>query len=348
MSIQMLLLLILDLAVMMMLIDPSNGEIIIISGNGHIAGGQYRYFYDQRIKASACTNVVLLGVGTGMTTSDYNLISTEMVRDHEIVTIVTDHTPGFVLKKSYKKYIYFMNAIVANLHSLVPICTNDNTNNTTSATTRKIIVAGHSASGGTAWNCLFQLSFLPHGFLGLDPFQLDPHGRTQVNIPTLNIGFSETTCLVTVDDAAKASYETSGTNHRVLYLINNTSSSKNNPATNTEDTTTTNGTTTTAPGTTGHCSFTDRGCFGPVCPSRVGDAWVRASVGLSIHVFVQSLSTGLYHKEDYILPRSYATTMVDSTPIQYALYVNQDNVETNSVQENAYFRNQLDFAATGN
>ena len=327
MSVPSLQLLILQAAVILVFfVHQSNGD-IIISGNGQIEGGKFRYFFNNRTRA--CTNVILLGVGTGMTTADYNLVSKEMVQQgNEILAIVTDHTPGFVFKNSKKDYIKVTNAIVANLHSLIPICDNAYSTTTTTrmmiSSQKKIIVAGHSASGGTAWNCLFQLAFRPDGFLGLDPFQLDPHATTQLRIPSLNIGFSETTCLVTVDDAAKASYETSGKDHRVLYLINNTSSSESNHGVNSKDDTTTFAN--SSGPTTGHCSFTDRGCFGPICPVRVGDAWVRASVGFSIRAFVQSLWTGVYHKQDYILPRSYPTTKAGAAPALYGLYVNEDQV----------------------
>ncbi|KAI2502071.1 hypothetical protein MHU86_12390 [Fragilaria crotonensis] len=277
-----------------------------------------------------------------MTTADYNLVSMEMVQQgKEIVTIVTDHSPDSIFKNSKKDYIKVTNAIVANLHSIIPICSNAHSTNIPSSrastarmtmtSQKKIIVAGHSASGGTAWNCLFQLAFRPDGFLGLDPFQLDPHATVELEIPTLNIGFSETTCLVTVDDAAKASYETSGKNHRVLYLINNTSTSPHNSHSKTPNDVinskdnVTKITTNNTP-TTGHCSFTDRGCFGPICPVREGAAWVRASVGFSIQAFVQSLWTGVYRKEDYILPRSYSTIKAGAAPVLYELYVNQDQV----------------------
>jgi hypothetical protein len=72
---------------------------------------------------------------------------------------------------------------------------------------------------------LSKLSFAPDGFLGLDPYQGNPIQGTRpemakLDVPTLNIGFTDTTCRVDVTFGAKAYYQqTPGQTHRVLYLI---------------------------------------------------------------------------------------------------------------------------------
>ena len=40
-------------------------------------------------------------------------------------------------------------------------------------------------------------------------------------MPSLSVGFTKSTCLVQVDKAAKASYNATGKDRRVLYLIDN-------------------------------------------------------------------------------------------------------------------------------
>ena len=251
-----------------------------------------------------------------MKVEDYDLLSTKIVTGRNILTIVYDFAAGWPFKNSEEGYIKVIDAIVSNLHSLVPICKDP------LATNKTIIVGVHSASGGATWNCLNRLGFRPDGFLGLDPYKLDPKGATQIDIPTLNIGFTKTTCFVQVDKAAKASYNTSGKDHRVLYLINNSEKFGNKDIAL-------------------HCSFADHGCFGFVNPSREGDGLVRALVSFSIQAFVKSLATGVYSKQEYIL-QSTATSTTDM-PAMYDLYINQDEVVISS-ERKKHAQVQMDVA----
>lgn len=255
---------------------------------------------EEAIGLGECNNIVLLGVGTAMTISDYSGISTQIVTGQDIVTIVTDHSPGWILKNSEANYIKLINAIVTKLQTVVPICQQG-------TVVPKIIIGGHSATGGVAWNSLSKLSFLPDGFLGLDPYQGNPIRGTRpvvakIDVPTLNIGFTETTCRVDVTFGAKAYYQqTPGKNHRVLYVIRNPQSTGDKQRIT-------------------HCIFTDAGCLS--CPAEQGVTWVRSSVfGPSIQAFVRSLTTGVYNKHDYTLP---GTIPVD-------LYVNLDEVSKNKI-----------------
>ena len=277
---------------------PANGKIVSEEGSIKGVSGTFRYYFDDtRAGSSACDSVVILGVGTNMKISEYSIIATEIVTGHDIVTIVADPSPNWPLKNSEESYIKLVNAIVAKLNdTVVPICKGAGSSN------RKVIVGGHSASGGVAWNCLSKLSFPPAGFLGLDPYQGNPIRGTppqvaKLDVPTLNIGFTETTCRVDVTFGARAYYnQTPGKNHRVLYLIQNPKSTDGGERIT-------------------HCSFTDNGCL--TCPVNETSGRLRASVvGPGIHAFVQSLVTGEYHKQDYCLPN---TIPVD-------IYVNQEGL----------------------
>jgi hypothetical protein len=297
------------------LVDPCQGQ--VESKDLSITGGNLRYFFDKAIGAAACQNVILLGVGTGMSVNDYNLVSTDIVTGHNILTIVVDFAPGQPFKNSEKDYIKLINAVEANLRTLVPIC------NDTADTKRKIVVGGHSASGGVAWKCLNRLNFRPDGYVGLDPYKLDPKGAKQGEIPSLSFGFTKSTCLVQGDKAAKASYNTSRNDRRVLYLIDN------NEKISGKDIAV-------------HCSFADKGCSGAVCPARDGDPSVRALVGFSIQAFMQSLSKKTYIKQDYERPK--LATGQQSTPVMYKLYVNQDEVETTRKRAFAPWKRRLALA----
>ncbi|KAI2502070.1 hypothetical protein MHU86_12389 [Fragilaria crotonensis] len=289
--------LLLFLVIVLSLVDLCQGE--IESNDPTIEGGNLRYFFDKASGDIACQNVVLLGVGTGMSVQDYDLVSTEIVSGHNILTVVFDFAPGYPLKNSEEDYIKLINAVVANLSTLVPIC------NATAGTKRTIVVGGHSASGAVAWKCLKRLNFQPDGFIGLDPFVVHRNGAKQIEIPSLSFGFTKSTCLALVYWAAKALYTVSGKDRRVLYLIDN------NKKQGSKDIAV-------------HCSFSDKGCFGLICPEEEGDPWVRELVGFSIQTFFRSLSKKAIIKKDYEHPKF--TTCPASTPITYHLYVNEDEV----------------------
>ena len=282
---------------------------VVVNSDRKVEGGEFRYFYDDGEGVASCLNVVLFGVGTAMSIKDYNIISTDMVSGRDIVAIVVDPAPGFPTKNSDARFVQVIDAIVTDLHTFIPICNiaptcSSSTNSTDpDVCTKKIIIGGHSASGGTAWRCLSKLSFRPSGYLGLDPYRLDPKAPEQVDIPTLSFGFTRATCGVEVDFAAKASYLTSGNDHRVLYMFDNQVVEGNGAS------------------KILHCSFTDKGCFGVICPGGGdGDAWVRASVGFSLQAFFSSLMSQVFQKEDYFLPTNDANLVAN-------LYVNGDTFE---------------------
>jgi hypothetical protein len=265
----------------------------IITGDGSLEGGQYRYFFDSTV-STFCDSVVMLGVGTGMTTEDYSLVSSAIVRGQpNLIVLVTDHSPDWLVKSSEKDYVRVTNAINDNLAIILPLCSN------TRSHSPKILVGGHSASGGTAWRCLHQLNFLPHGFIGLDPFRIDPHDTSQdkrPRIPTINYGFTALTCGVSPDYAALASYEASGDwKRRILYRFDSSNVSA-----------------------LSHGSFTDHGCFGSICPAGYQADDVRSLVAKSVPIFLQSLSTGNFTKS--------AFNVLTQPNLTVELFANGDNL----------------------
>jgi hypothetical protein len=256
----------------------------IISDDKRVNGGQLRYFFDDT-KADACDTLVLVGVGTAMKTTQYDLVSTQMVQGKPVVTIITDHTPRWFVKLSEKGYAKLANTIVADLAQIVPEACASNK-------PKKIIIGGHSASGSAAWKSLKYLDFEPDAFIGLDPFELSPDDSFV--LPSLNFGFTQTTCAVTTTGAGQAGYQASEEDHRVFYQIDNSAGSS-----------------------LGHCSFTDTGCFGSICPAHEGSEFVRESVGEALTAFVQSLASGVYDRKQYEL---------NNTEEPLNLYVNKDKV----------------------
>ena len=60
-----------------------------VKTTGSIREGEFRYIYDSSIP-NACDTILFLAVGTAIGVSDYDKISTEIVTDKPIVTIVSD------------------------------------------------------------------------------------------------------------------------------------------------------------------------------------------------------------------------------------------------------------------
>lgn len=79
---------------------------LIVSGTRIVKGGvgQLKYFYDTKQRSNPFQNVVLLGVGTGMQTSDYDCVSTEMVQQGPVTVVVMDHAPGCFVKTCEKRF----------------------------------------------------------------------------------------------------------------------------------------------------------------------------------------------------------------------------------------------------
>ena len=268
----------------------------IVSEDAQAEGstGRLRYFYDDAVSSrNACENLVLLGVGTAMRTSEYDELLSGMVQDQPTVAVMVDQNPFWFVKTNSRRFATFSNAIVDQLSDIVPACR---------SAPQRIVVGGHSAGGQAAWDAVAAelYSFEVAGFLGLDPFRLDPNDRSDV--PALLWGFTKTTCQVTASNAAKAGYQATSNTNRVFYQIDNASNDA------------------------GHCSFTDNGCVGPICPApEESSTFVRESVSDSTQRFLAAIANREWDKESFQLGGENDNDN-DKDDIKLNLFVNQDTV----------------------
>ena len=165
--------------------------------------GNFMYHYSQ---GSACSSLVILVVGTGMSVGDYNKLATSIAQNSpDTVVFNVDNNPGSTIKTSSNKFASISNAIVDQLTSLVSICP--------SVPTKKIFVGGHSAGGQAAIGAIQQreqlLDYKVAGFIGMAPFDVSAVDGAPIDVPSLQWGFSTTSCLVTYTKAAMLSYQIS-------------------------------------------------------------------------------------------------------------------------------------------
>ena len=280
--------------------------------------------------SSECSDVLVVGVGTAMSVEDYDKIAESIVTvtgTTSLVVIISDHNPGRIVKLSSTLYANLSNAIRDQLHSgLVPICNNNINieNNTVYGSnfsssidrqqqepqpqpqqgTTNFLIGGHSASGQAALEAAQKelYDFVPSGFVGLDPYDISEKTmdmESPLQFPTLNWGFTNTTCFVQVEKAALGAFHLSSSDSgRVLYSIDN---SQNDLT---------------------HCVFTDEGCgvsIVVVCPTEEKFEWVYESVAKSVHLFVNALKTEgtPFRKEHFELPVTVSEEVF--------LYVNGDD-----------------------
>jgi len=273
-----------------------------------------------------CPDVLVIGVGTAMSASDYDKLAQHSVST-SLMVIILDHNPGRVVKTSATKYVNAMVGIRNQLHVIIPHCGFNNTKESgsinssndgrvdrrqkmaeqqpatmaaTAATASKFLIGGHSASGQAALEAaqkgMFnETSFVPSGFVGLDPYEISKRTMDMNSplhqFPTLNWGFTDTTCLVQVQKAASGAYHlsspsssSSGNGGRILYSIDNSQN------------------------TMMHCVFTDSGCgvaAFTVCPTEERYDWVFESVAQSVHKFLSALKSETpFQKEHFELPET--------------------------------------------
>lgn len=255
-----------------------------------------RYHYDPSKKKSACSTVLILGVGTAMSVSKYDKLSAQIAIETSVLVIISDHNEHHIRKDSPQRYARLANAINKQLPNLVPLC---------AKTPDNVMIGGHSSSGEASMKAIQNdlFDFQPQGFVGLDPFEIseDTFGSNSfiMNVPALNWGFTRTTCLVVREKAAAGAYNMTSKAARVLYAIGNDG----------RDCKIT------------HCVFSDHGCgIAPfTCSTREEYEWVFQYVAKSIRLFVAAVSEGMTFSNEYFQLET------DHEVLQY---VNDDEIET--------------------
>ncbi len=284
----------------------------LISGTKRIGRIRYHYFDEEcaddtrdslaNTKPEACSDILLMGVGAAMSVDNYDNVAKHIViksGSSSLVLVISDSNPGNIVKLSSTKFADLSNYIHLN-QDLIPIC--NKTKDKEEKNKPNFLIGGHSASGQAALESAQQnlLNFAPAGFVGLDPYDTSTI-HSILDFPTLNWGFSHTTCLVQVEKAAKGAYKISSPDiGRVLYSIDN---HKNGMA---------------------HCVFTDHGCKVAgfdVCPTDGNHEWVYEGVAESINLFVNATKESHFSKETFQLPSTRSG--------QVSLYTNDDEVDGN-------------------
>ena len=260
--------------------------------------GVIRYHYDETM--SSCHNLLLLGVGTFMSVTDYDKISKKIASKNAIVVIVADHNVNRIIKTSPQKYALLNNEVMHQLSQLLPsICGNVSSNDTNV----RLLFGGHSASGQAAIQA-WQQGLLNTGrrsvaFLGLDPYEISNatiDQRVGLVIPSLTWGFTKTTCLVNTEKAAMAAFEMTKS-LRVLYAIDNVDK---------------------LCATMTHCAFTNQGCGLFVCSTNAKFEWIHDAVAESIGIFLEGIRGAFPFDHSHFEPAK-------SLPCNVQVYVNKGN-----------------------
>ena len=257
----------------------------ILSKTVHMEkAGDIRYHFDDHVALTPAKHILMIGVGTAMNVEHYDSLSLQIIKiNPSIAVFLMDPNPGWPVKLSATDFARLVETTIKELPTLLP-----------SYTDAQIIIGGHSAGGKSAIGALSNLSFTPAGYFGLDPFPVGNSTKNAIHVPVILWGFSQTTCGVLTSFAAKATYGIGNTSHRVLYQIQNT-----------------------APPALTHCSFTDKGCFGFLCPCSKNDGIIRDLVGKSVNLFVTALLEGTFEKEKLEL---------EASSISVKMFVNADNM----------------------
>jgi hypothetical protein len=261
----------------------------IVSNTTLLDGAPIRYHYaveeTKNSNNTACrSNIILLGVGTAMKVEDYDQISTAILHGGggqfytDTVVVILDAAPRSPVKLCPKPFAHAANKIVASADLVLPVCPNP--------TLLSVIVGGHSASGAAAFHASVTnlLDFPLAGFVGLDPFLIRSRiNSTTLHVPALYWGFSKTTCLVQVSNAAMAAYQRSEPGRRVFFQIQNSDS-------------------VICPFS--HCAFADSGC--PlVCPSKCSNTHLLKAVGMSVRQLLRVINSsnglGNFTRRDFEL-----------------------------------------------
>ena len=283
----------------------SSTEYVMSSNNKERIVGKIRYHYYKDDTTDEnhghCTSILALGVGTAMSIDDYDYASHQIVLTNPtVIVIVTDSNYDDIVKTSPSKYANLLDNIYEQLHFLIPVCDYDYTGVSSPI---DLFIGGHSSSGQAALEALQGklFHFIPAGFIGLDPFKISSDTvdyNAPLYLPSLHWGFTKTTCMVDVNEAALGAYHLfapisdskNKTLGRVLYLIDNEMDSRE----------------------LGHCVFTDKGCGVEsivVCPTihPINDNWVYDALAHSIQLFLKAVEKGVaFTKDDFHLNKTFA------------------------------------------
>lgn len=270
---------------------------VISSKKETISGvrGNFIYHYAQ---GSACGSLVMLNVGTAMSVGAYDALATDIAtQSPDAVVFIVDNNPRRIPKTSANKFAGITNAITDQLTDLVSVCQ--------SVPTEKIFIGGHSAGGQAAIEATQKreqlLSYPVAGFIGMAPFDVSAVDDSPIDVPSLQWGFSKTSCAVTYTKAAMLAYQISQPETgRVFYQVvtNNWNSLTGGP----------------------HCSFTGSGCAGMCAGSRDMRSFVHENVGRSVKVLIDNAATGIV-KSDFEL---------DTSDEEVNLFVNDDTIVASS------------------
>ena len=246
--------------------------------------GDIRYHFDGTVAPSPRKHILMIGLGTAMSVVQYDLLSLQIIKINPSVAVfLIDPNPGWPVKLNSEDFARLVEATLNQLPTLLPTFTD-----------AQIIIGGHSAGGKAAIGALSLLSFTPAGYFGLDPFPVYNSTKDAIHVPAILWGFSQTTCAVFTSYAAKGAYGNGNPSHRVLYQIQNTASQALT-----------------------HCSFTDNGCFGFLCPCSENNGIIRDLVGKSVKLFVTALLEGVFEQEKLEL---------EASSISVKIFVNTDKV----------------------
>lgn len=172
----------------------ASGSLSAASFDKSINGGEVRIHYNAGGAASC--DAIVLGVGTAMRSASYNKLSAKLIGYGYVVAIV-DHNPGNLQKTDATKFANVANGIKQNLATWLVGKNNCRTVN-------HWVMGGHSAGGQAAHAAVVNDGHLADAMFNIDPYDIS--GQGLVSVPTLNWGFTTTTCFVDVDKAAKAAY----------------------------------------------------------------------------------------------------------------------------------------------
>lgn len=156
--------------------------------------------------SSASCDVVVLAVGTAMSTSSYDSLS-GAITSYGYATVIIDHNVGGLTKTDATAYA----ALVAEVKANMPTWAAGKC-----GAINHYVLGGHSAGGQAAHYAVAADNNLADALFSIDPYNIS--SAANINLPYMVWGFNVTTCFVTKADAAQAAYQKS-TGKRAFYRV---------------------------------------------------------------------------------------------------------------------------------